>query len=481
MKSKRLSKGVVLIELSERLIKVVQMRPSGPQKKIVSLAAVETAFQNEEELSQKLSALLKQLPLRPYPIFASLSRSQVTTRALLLPSVQPSELFKMISFQVEKLIPFPKEKIVFDYHLLETTPEGYSRILLVMAEEEMIRRHLSVLKGAGCVPDSLFFTSDGLRVWSEKEDAKEEKNFIAFLDVDLFSTQVEVLQKGKLYFTRSFSIGSRRISESEEAGPAFGQEVNRTVVAFKKEFPDKKIGRLLLNSAAESLPTVEKWVAVPMELSIESVDIASLCPIEESALSEGLARKVSFASAVGLLLDKEKKIDLIPFQDKKERLKRASRSVVLQFLVLSVLLVFAIGLSVGKMLQRQSQFLQALKGELRGIEPAAVETEKMNQQLEVLKGRSAQSEDILEELRELYRVIPPETSLTYLSIELDRLSLRGGSKDLATVSTFAKSLEASPLFVSVQVKNATRRLLPEGEITDFRIDAKKELKEKRKK
>jgi len=493
MKSKPISlrwkkerKGSLLIELSERVIKVLQVAGEKTERKVVYLNALEVTSQDEEEVAKQLTTLLKRLPLKADRIFASVPRSQVTTRTPLLPATQPSELLKIVEFQIEKLIPFPKEKIIFDYRILETTAEGYSRLLLVIAGEEVIRRQLTILKRVGLVPESLFFSSEGLVDWFTlvQGEKQSEENFSALVDIDLFTTHVEVHRRGELYFTRSFSIGSRQLSPQGETSSqeTFLQELNRTFVAFKKEFPPGEIHHLFLSGSPSILPLAQRILSSEIRIPIEVIDFKAHCPLEPSVLpEEGILREVSFCSGAGLLLKEARHIDLIPAADKEARARRIFRRTAVQFLILIVGSLFLLSLIFGRSLTTRRERFLSLEAQLHELEPLATQMESMQKQLDVLKVRSAQSEANLELLRELYRLIPQETSLTYLLVEPGRLSLRGGSKDLATVFKFAKSLESSPLFKSVGVKNATRRTLAEGEITYFRIDALLEFKETKKK
>lgn len=470
---KKEKRGVVLVELSDRLLKVVQAAGEGSERKLVYLDAAELDFTDEERVSKELASRLKRLPRPPAEVFASLPRSQITTRTFFLPSTQPAELAKMVEFQIEKEIPFPKEKIIFDYHIIETTPEGYSRILLVIAGEEVVRRYLSILKKAGLVPAALFFSSQGLVSWFQRtQGEKGKETFFVLIDVDLYLTHVEVVSHGELYLTRSFLVGSRQIEkDNSPSQETFSQELNRTLVAFKKEFPFAKIENCFLSGGAKSLPLVERLVAPQIKFPFQKIAFRTHCPVEEGLAKEDLSEEISFSSAAGFLLRDEKRINLIPPSEKRARSERLFRRAVVQFVFLLVGSLLLLGFIFGSTLHQRRATLRSLQKELHALEPSASQVESMESQLDLLKGRERESEGTLEILRELYRTVPPEASLTYLAIEPTRISLRGASRNLSTVFSFAKSMESSPLFKSVSVKNATRRTLSEGEVTIFQIDA----------
>ncbi|MCH7761810.1 PilN domain-containing protein, partial [candidate division TA06 bacterium] len=232
--------------------------------------------------------------------------------------------------------------------------------------------------------------------------------------------------------------------------------------------------------ASNSFPLIQNIVSAQLTLPLEIIDFKQHCPLDPDLAKEGMGEKISFASGVGFLLKDAKRINLIPSLEKKARADRRLRRTVTQFVSLLVGSLVLVGLIFGNALHRQHQKLLFLQERLQALEPKALEIGTMQRQIVFFENREAESEVVLEILRELSRLTPEETSLTYLAIESDRLSLRGGAKNLPTVFRFTKALESSPFLKSVRMKNATRRILSEGEMTIFRIDALVVQKEERK-
>lgn len=474
MRSKK--RGALLIELSDHLLKLVQKVEESPQKTILYLDVVECATQDEKTLSDQLSRLLEKLPKVPAPFFASLPRSLITTRTLLLPSSQPQELASMVEFQIEKEIPFPKEKMIFDYQLIETTSEGYSRLLLAIAGEEVIHRYLAVLKGGKIVPASLFLSSQGLvSFFNFLQGEKEKKEIVsALIDVDLFVTHVEMIHEGRLYFTRSIPIGSRPIKEKGDSliRGAFLQELHHTFAAFRKEFSaTRTVDKIFLSGASEASSAIREAVSSYFSCPTEIIDLRNN-PSFELRFGKGvLEEKLSFSSGIGFVLKDEKRMNLMPLSEKKAHATLLFRRSVGQSVALLVGSLLLVGLLFGNILHQRRVFFRSLEEKLQKIEPAASKMEVMQREIMLLKGREEESRMILEVLRELHRVMPQDASLTYLVITPGQLSLRGNSKNFSTVFQFVKALESSLFFESVKPKSATRRILPDGEVTLFQIDA----------
>jgi len=471
MSLKKEKQGDILIELSDRFLKIVQVIEENAQRKIAYFKAVELDVADEKKLSATLSELLKELPHRVGRVFASIPRSQITTRILVLPSTQPTELAKMVDFQVEKEIPFPKEKIVFDNYPIEITEEGYSRLLLVIAGREVIQRYLNILKGSKLFPDALFFSSQGLVSWYKMlQREKDEDAFVALVDIDHFMTHVEIIRRGKLYFTRSFMIGAKQLS-GQAAQEAFLQELNRTFVAFKKEMTSEAMTKIVLTGIASIATQLEQLIGTRWSIPVESVDFGEHCPMADALKEQALQMNVSFSSSVGFLIKPEKRINLLPRAEKRARRDRMIRRSAVQFAVLVIGILALLGFMVGNSIHRQQKALSRLTERLQQLEPTALKIEMMEKQLSALELRDQKADIILEILRELYQIVPENAFLTYLIIDSERVSLRGRSNNLATVLEFAKSLESSSFFDSVRLKNATRRSLSEGEVTLFQIDS----------
>ena len=154
-------------------------------------------------------------------------------------------------------------------------------------------------------------------------------------------------------------------------------------------------------------------------------------------------------------------------RQKRQFLQRTGLRLATSMLVLLFLIVF----TFQGVLQKRQRYLRSLEKELHQLEPHVSAMASMQRDLEVLHKRLRQSADLLEAMRTLYETIPSTISVTFLSIETDRISFRGISQEIPQVFSFAEALENSKEFEKVQVKSTSQRRLQDREVIDFRIDA----------
>ena len=459
------------VELSERGFKVAQAvwESGGAQ-----LTAVTSGEWNPKEEGEKIEATLQEalraLPAPTAFLIGCLPRSQVTTRHLLLPSQDPKELKGMVSLQIQRQIPFSKGRIVSDYQFLEPAPGGQSHLFLVIAEEEVVTRALTLFQRVGKMPYFVSFSSWGVLGWfTRKQPLRDGDPFLLLLDVDRWNTQAEIVRRGQLYFSRSFPIGAEALRQAE--GPvSFSREVSHFLGAFKKEFPDVSLESALLGGVSDILPkatsALEGALSFPIHLFSE----------ESSLLSEPLRETfrrspVSYASVSGLLFARPPLPNLLPEPIKRRQRRRILQKQGSRVVILTVVLLGLLGFSLRGVLTEKQQYLAQLKQELKQLDPLVSEASSMEKDLETLRGRTEQSQQLLEFLKTLYEAIPPSSAITFLSVEPDRLSIRGICSDIPQVFSFADALAKSPELEKIEVKNTSQRRLKDRDVIDFRLDA----------
>ena len=459
------------VELSERGFKVAQAVWESGRAQLTAVASGEWNPKEEgEKIEATLQEALRKLPAPTVFLIGCLPRSQVTTRHLLLPSQDSKELKGMVSLQIQRQIPFSKGRIVFDYQFLEPAPGGQSHLFLVIAEEEVVTRSLALFQRVGKTPYLVSFSSLGVLSWfTLKQPPREGNPFLLLLDVDRWNTQAEIVRRNRLYFSRSFPIGSETLGQAE--GPtSFSREVSHFLGAFKKEFPDASLKSAILAGVSDILPkaksALEASVPFPIELLSE----------ESSLLSEPLRETfrrspVSYASVSGLLFARPPIPNLLPEPIKQRQRRRFIQKQGSRIAVLTVVLLGLLGFSLQGVLKERRQYLAQLQKELRQLDPLVSEASSMEKDLETLRGRTEESQQLLESLKVLYEAIPPTSAITFLSVEPDRLSVRGICPDIPQVFSFAEALAKSPELEKIEVKNTSQRRLQDRDVIDFRVDA----------
>ena len=94
----------------------------------------------------------------------------------------------------------------------------------------------------------------------------------------------------------------------------------------------------------------------------------------------------------------------------------------------------------------------------------------MNNNINIIKKQLDMRGTSVDVIRELYRLIPANISLTIFDFEENKsCTLRGTSDELSNVFAFITILENSQYFENVTVRYATKRAVKRKTLTDFEI------------
>ena len=123
-------KLITAFDIEGDIIKLAQVRVRDNIPALYRILIEKSKSQNPEDLTKSISKLAARYKLSDSLVLINLPRHMVTVRDMKMPAVKPEELEGMIALQSAKLLPYPKEEIVYSYKVLGTTPDGYSRVML---------------------------------------------------------------------------------------------------------------------------------------------------------------------------------------------------------------------------------------------------------------------------------------------------------------------------------------------------------------
>ena len=95
-------------------------------------------------------------------VLISIPRNLVTVRNLQLPTTDPRELEEMVNLQAVKQTPFLKEEIIADYHVVRSSPEGFTDVILVTTHRSVPNSNLNTLDEANLQAEGVRLSSQGV-------------------------------------------------------------------------------------------------------------------------------------------------------------------------------------------------------------------------------------------------------------------------------------------------------------------------------
>lgn len=154
------------ISLEDGLLTAFYWKRKGNTVKIIDSLFLSSLILDESvtlgpEDYQKLTEFLHQYGSKSEEVIVEIPRNAVLVRYLNLPSLSDQDLEQMLSYEVERHIPFSKSDIYYDSQALNRD-EKEARVLLVAAKKHLVDACLDLVKTDKVKPTAVFVSSFSL-------------------------------------------------------------------------------------------------------------------------------------------------------------------------------------------------------------------------------------------------------------------------------------------------------------------------------
>jgi len=480
MKSfKKNKKKITALEIGDSWLKIVQADASKKEKVISKVIVKNIASFSDNQIAKEISDLSGEIKINSSLLTVAVPHYIAAIRNLEFPSRDPAEIKDIIELQVGKLTPFTKDEIVYDSQILESSAEGYSRVIVAIVQKDTIERCLRVLEKTGLNTEKIALSSEGLINWAKLvcKHEDEDKNPCAVVDIGSKVSDFEVILRNKFIFSRNISIGTVNLSDNfVQWEEKFVAEINNAIYAYQNEMLDSHIGRVVICGAEKLTQRLDeialrKKLDIPVEVAPVFMNVPATKEFLQEYDSNLALKEVSITAVCGLALAfKEQKINLIPQEIKMERaVRERGRDLYRLGINLIFVLVIISSIFLGRIYNKEL-YVGQLTQKIRGLQSRVEKLDNMVKEIEVIRQRRTRRNNALEVIYAVHKVILPEIYL--LSVNFDgkeRLSIRGTSENMSEVFRLVSSLEDTKHFQNVKTKYATKRKAGDKELTDFEI------------
>ena len=156
---------IIGLDIGSSMMKVAEMRKAGSGVEVTALGVAPTpqdAFDNSMLIDPQLLAtavkkLLTDSGVTAKQVISSVSgQTGIVVRVIDVPQMDAKQLEETMRWEVERQVPFASSEVIMDYQPIDR-PEGYPEgqnmdILLAVAQQEMIDRHVEMIQSAGLKP-----------------------------------------------------------------------------------------------------------------------------------------------------------------------------------------------------------------------------------------------------------------------------------------------------------------------------------------
>jgi len=291
---------VLGIDISSTSVKLVELSPAGNGYKVESHAVeplpanavVEKNIAEVEAVAETVRKAIKRAGTKNKLCALAVPSSAVITKVITMPaSLSDADMETSIQLEADQYIPYALEEVNLDFEVLgptEKNPETVD-VLLAASRSENVEMRVAAAEMAGLtakIVDVEAYTIENVYPLMPEFDATKEK-VVAIIDVGATMTSINVMEHGKLAYTREQPFGGKQLTEEimrryglsyEEAGLAKKEGglpdnyVPEVLEPFKETMANQVHRFLQFYFAASQMASVDHIVLAGGCASIRGID-----------------------------------------------------------------------------------------------------------------------------------------------------------------------------------------------------------------
>jgi type IV pilus assembly protein PilM len=217
-----MAKQCIGLDIGSSSVKAVQLRKTrngyalqafGVQP-LVPQTIVDGTIMDQGAVVEAIRALWSRLKLRSKDVAIAIAGHSVIIKKIAVPAMKPDELRTNIKAEAEHHIPFSKDDVEIDYHVVNPqNGSGQTELLLVAAKREVVADYVQVVKDASLIPQvvdvAAFASQNGFEA-NYQIDAKET---VVLINIGAAISNLNILRGGTSLFTRDVPIGGNSFTE----------------------------------------------------------------------------------------------------------------------------------------------------------------------------------------------------------------------------------------------------------------------------
>ena len=233
---------VLGIDISSTSVKLVELAQTGSGYKVESHAVeplpanavVEKNIAEVEAVAETIRKAIKRAGTKNKLCALAVPSSAVITKVITMPaSLNDADMETQIQLEADQYIPYALEEVNLDFEVIgptEKNPETVD-VLLAASRSENVEMRVAAAEMAGLttkIMDVEAYTIENVYPLLPEYEATREK-VVAIIDVGATMTSINVMEQGKLAYTREQPFGGKQLTEEimrryglsyEEAGLA---------------------------------------------------------------------------------------------------------------------------------------------------------------------------------------------------------------------------------------------------------------------
>ncbi|HSJ26098.1 MAG TPA: type IV pilus assembly protein PilM [Longimicrobiales bacterium] len=211
------------LDIGSGMVKLVVVDHSKPEPEIVQVATsplvpdaiVEGEVMDPALVAETVRSVIASAGLKKQAVMAAVGGHDVIVKKIPMDRMGQNDAREVIRWEAEQHVPFDMENVQLDFQILD--PDGDSAqmsVLLVAAKRELVENRLSLLSDAGLEPKVIDVEAFALHNAFEHNYPTAKEAMLAVVNIGNETTNVNLVQQGRLVLVRDIPFGTRRLRES---------------------------------------------------------------------------------------------------------------------------------------------------------------------------------------------------------------------------------------------------------------------------
>ncbi|OCL28135.1 pilus assembly protein PilM [Orenia metallireducens] len=211
-------KNLIGLDIGDETIKLTEVYSSWGNIVLNNLAIIPVPddtvkngdLNNIIKLEEKLGKVLKEKEFQAKKVVAAISGEQVISRMVDIPNMSEEELNQAVKWEASEKLPIQIEDAVLDYEILERKEGRGYQVLLIAVKKDLINKYLRLFESLGLEPVAIEIEPIAM---ARTIDKLYMARTIGVIDIGIKTTDISILNEGKLLFTRTIGLGGESITE----------------------------------------------------------------------------------------------------------------------------------------------------------------------------------------------------------------------------------------------------------------------------
>ncbi|MBU1006985.1 MAG: pilus assembly protein PilM [Candidatus Omnitrophica bacterium] len=409
-------------------------------------------------------------------IAVNFTGEQLIVKRLSLPFMPVEEIEEALRWELKEQTHSDTSRLKIKFSILgETNLKDGSRkidLIAVAYKEKSLEVKVKELKDIGLNVQAVIPTEFSLPAYVNDSGLASSDDIAAIVDIGKSSSTITIVEKQKVFFSRSIAIGGETITDammgvftSVEGRMDFSKEKAENIKREQGIPEDAKV-MAMMRPILERFVTQIKRSVEYYETELNSGPVNKIILAGNGARLKGLKEYISgeiglevsdvlpeAAESIGLCLIKKPEINLLPekFKEKKgSKIKNLSFRMALVTFILMILSSYGLLTAESVNLKKKIMVCASHLEALRDVKDIRDEMLVFSSALNKILSGSIKAGDAM---KEMSNVVPASVMLKDLLIKTDEpnIEISGVILKGEELSDFMALLEASPVFAKVQL------------------------------